>query len=49
MLDCRRDHLDYGEMLKPPHGYILERAIASTYSLDLNALLSVPVALVFAL
>lgn len=50
MLDCRSrsDHLDYGEMLKPPYGYILERAITSTYSIDLNTLLSIPVALVFA-
>lgn len=35
-------------MLKPPPGFELVRGIGTTYSLDLNALLSIPVALVFA-
>ncbi|MDF1738649.1 MAG: phospholipase D family protein [Verrucomicrobiales bacterium] len=48
MLDCRRDRLDYGEQLQPPSGYRLDRAVASTYSADLGALLSIPVALVYA-
>lgn len=48
MLDCRRDRLDYGEQLKPPSGYRLDRAIAATYSADLGTLLSIPVALVYA-
>lgn len=48
MLDYRRDRLDYGEMLLPPQGYRLERAVAATYSVDLNTLLSIPVALIYA-
>lgn len=48
MLDYRRDRVDYGEMLIPPQGYRLERAVAATYSVDLNTLLSVPVALIYA-
>ncbi len=47
MLDCRRDRLDYGEQLQPPPGYRLDRAVAATYSADLGALLSIPVALVY--
>lgn len=41
------DRLDYGEHLMAPDGYELSAAIATTYSLDLSALLAVPVALVF--
>lgn len=48
MLDYRRDRLDYGEMLVPPQGYGLERAVAATYSVDLNTLLSIPIALIYA-
>ena len=48
MLDCKRDRLDYGEQLQPPAGYRLDRAVAATYSADLGALLSIPVALVYA-
>lgn len=47
VLDFRHDRLDYGKMLIPPPGYRLERAIAATYSLDLNTFLSIPVALLF--
>ncbi|MBN1566821.1 MAG: phospholipase D family protein [Acidobacteria bacterium] len=47
MLDFRHDRIDYGRMLIPPEGYNLERAIAATYSLDLNTLLSIPVALFY--
>ena len=47
MLDFRSDRLDYGRLLIPPQGYKLERAIAATYSLDLNTLLSIPVALFY--
>ena len=39
LLDC----------LRPPDGYALDRAVGTTYSLDLYALLSVPVAFVFRL
>ena len=48
MLDYRRNRLDYGEMLVPPPGYRLERAVAATYSANLDTLLSIPVALVYA-
>jgi hypothetical protein len=48
MLEFRNDRLDYGRLLIPPEGYRLDRAIAATYSLDLNTLLSIPVALFYA-
>ena len=47
MLDVRKHRLDYGAMLIPPTGYRLAKAVAATYSLDLNTLLSIPVALFF--
>lgn len=47
MLDFRQDRLDYGRLLIPPQGHRLDRAIAATYSLDLNTLLSIPVALFY--
>lgn len=47
MLDCKRNRLDYGEMLIPPQGYRLAKAVAATYSLDLNTLLSIPIALFY--
>jgi hypothetical protein len=48
MLDVKQNRLDYGELLIPPPEYRLNRAIATTYSLDLNTLLSIPIALHFA-
>jgi len=48
MLDYKRNRLDYGEMLIPPQGYRLAKAMAATYSLDLNTLLSIPIALFYA-
>ncbi len=48
MLDCKRNRLDYGELLCPPQGYRLDRAVAATYSADLGTLLSIPVALIYA-
>jgi HKD family nuclease len=45
MLDLKKHRLDYGDMLIPPLGYRLTKAVAATYSLDLNTLLSIPVAL----
>jgi len=45
MLDVRKYRLDYGAMLIPPTGCRLAKAVAVTYSLDLNTLLSIPVAL----
>jgi hypothetical protein len=48
VLDCNRNRLDYGELLRPPDDYRLERAVATTYSADLTTLLSIPIALVYA-
>lgn len=48
MLDYKKNRLDYGEQLMPPTGYRLQRAVAATYSLDLNTLLSIPIALFYA-
>ncbi|MCX7420946.1 MAG: phospholipase D family protein [Planctomycetia bacterium] len=47
MLDIKKHRLDYGAMLIPPKGYRLAKAVAATYTLDLNTLLSIPVALFF--
>ena len=47
MLDVKKHRLDYGAMLIPPTGYRLAKAVAATYTLDLNTLLSIPVALFF--
>ena len=47
MLDFHASRLDYGTLLGSPTGYILDRALATTYSLDLNALLAIPVALFY--
>ena len=40
-----RDRINYGEMLMPPDGFFLERAIGTTYSLDLETLTSISIAL----
>jgi len=47
MLEPKINRLDYGEQLTPPLGFAFDSAIATTYSLDLNALLAVPIALCF--
>ena len=47
MLEPRRDRFDYGEELNAPDGFELSAAIATTYTLDLDALLAVSVALGF--
>ena len=47
MLSPEKDRLDYGEQLNPPEGYELDSAIATSYSLDLDALLAFPIALCF--
>ena len=39
------DRLSYSELLRPKAGYTLEFAVGMTYSLDLEALLGVPVSL----
>lgn len=50
MLDPRikKDRLNYGELLAPPEGYVLTKAVGTTYSLDLYALLAIPVAMFYA-
>ena len=40
-----KDRINYGEVLMPPFGYGFERAIGTSYSLDLQALTAVSVAL----
>lgn len=49
MLDPKKknDIVDYGELLMPPPGFVLQRAVGTTYSLDLQALLAVPVAMYY--
>jgi hypothetical protein len=48
MLQPNKDRLDYGNLLMPPEGFQLDNAIATSYSLDLDALISIPIALYFA-
>ena len=45
ILNQQRDRLYYGEMLMPRDDYELDLAVGLTYSLDLEALLGVPVSL----
>ena len=45
MLNLAIDRLDYGEQLRAPAGYSLDQAIATTYSLDLEALIAASLAL----
>jgi len=48
MLDVKHNRLDYGQLLIPPEGCELTQAVATTYSVDLDTLLSIPVALFYA-
>lgn len=48
MLHPKHNRIDYGEQLIPPVGYELARAIGTSYSLDLEALMILPVALFYA-
>ena len=45
MFDLANDRLSYSEMLRPDAGYTLDFAVGMTYSLDLEALLGVPISL----
>ncbi|HET6990488.1 MAG TPA: phospholipase D family protein [Bacteroidia bacterium] len=47
MLHPKNNRIDYGEQLIPPAGYELAYAIGTTYSLDLEALMMLPVALFY--
>jgi HKD family nuclease len=48
MLDVRRNRVNYGEIIAPPAGYELTKAVGTTYTLDLYALLAMPVAMFYA-
>ena len=48
MLHPKHDRIDYGDQLIPPDGYELAYAIGTSYSLDLEALMILPVALFYA-
>ena len=45
MFKPKEDRLNYGQLLVPPVGYTLVRAVGTTYSLDLETLMSVCIAL----
>jgi len=45
MLNLTSDRLDYGDQLRAPEGYTLEQGLATTYSLDLEALIAASLAL----
>ena len=45
MFDLANDRLSYSDLLRPDAGYTLDFAVGMTYSLDLEALLGVPVSL----
>lgn len=45
MLDLGKDRLDYGRLLECPSGYVLDFALGTTYSLDLEALMSIHLSL----
>ena len=40
-----KDRINYGEVLMPPVGFRLERAVGTTYSLDLETVTAVSIAL----
>ena len=48
MLNIQHDRLNYGKLLAPPESFELSKAIGTTYSLDLYALLAIPVSLFYA-
>lgn len=45
MLNPNNNRLDYGQVLAPPVGYSLDFAVGTTYSLDLDALVGISIAL----
>lgn len=47
MLNPSEQRIDYGDKLRPPPGYELTHAVATTFSLDLETLLCLPVAMCF--
>lgn len=47
MLNSTSNRLNYSELLSPPEHYELVKAVGTSYSLDLYALLAVPIAMFF--
>jgi hypothetical protein len=49
MLDVKNAnaYIDFGKQLQPPPGYEIDYAVATTYTLDLYALLSIPLAMYY--
>ena len=47
MLNVRNKHIDFGEQLQPPPGFVIDYAVATTFTLDLYALLSIPLAMYY--
>ena len=47
MINPKKERLIYSEILTPPYGYELEKAITTTYSLDVAALVSCMIPLAF--
>ena len=45
MIKPSSDRLDYGKLLAPPDGYILDAAVGTSYSLDFDALVGICMAL----
>ena len=45
MFRLKEDRLNYGQLLMPPEGYTLEKAVGTTYSLDLETMMAVCIAL----
>lgn len=43
--NSNRDRLDYGKVFLPPEGYVLEKAVGTTYSLNLEALTAISIVL----
>ena len=48
MLNIKRNRLIYGDLLSPPEGFELTKAVGTTFTLDLYALLAIPVAMFYA-
>lgn len=47
MLDPKNNRLFYDALLKAPDGYVFDHAVTTSYSLDLEAILLIPIALFF--
>jgi hypothetical protein len=47
MLDAKKNRLYYDKLLKAPEGYEFDHAVTTSYSLDLEAILLVPIALFY--